>query len=186
MAIVKLIKGTYTEEEDVRRVLDYICNVIKCEHGIYGGRNIIAYNSYEEELIAEQFFAAQYRRRFLRRIYQVVISFEQVDEPNLDFAYQVGQAVAGLYADYQSIFAVHEDKWYLHIHIIFNNCSIFPDKENLTNIFDIFRIRQKVDSMIDARLGLPKPSYSISGEDSVKKKDIFELSAEACRDISCR
>ena len=83
MAIVKLIQGTYTEEDDVRKVLDYICNVIKCEHGIYGGRNIIAYNSYEEELIAEQFFAAQYRRRFLRRIYQVVISFEQVDAPDL-------------------------------------------------------------------------------------------------------
>ena len=162
MAYFKLTKGTYSEESDVIRALLYIFDVIKCKHDIYGGCNIIAYNSFEPELIAEQFFAIQYRRRFTRRIYHVVISFDQIlDAPDLKFAYQVGVAVSHLYADYQSVFAVHEDKGYLHIHMIFNNCAIFSEVPNLSAIFDICRIQQMVDDMISGHLGIPRSAYSI-------------------------
>ncbi len=38
--------------------------------------------------------------------YHVIISFSQIsDRPDLELVYQVGQAVANLYADYQPAFA---------------------------------------------------------------------------------
>ena len=63
--------------------------------------------------------------------------------------------VTGLYSHYQSVFTVHEDKSFLHLHIIFNNCSIFPNEKNLTSYFNKYAIQDMVDRMISSCLGTP-------------------------------
>lgn len=155
MAYYKLRDGLYSEESDMIMALNYICNPIKCSHEIIGGRNIIGIESFDPNFYAEQFQAVQYQRRFEKRIYHMIISFDEaLDKPDLTFAYQVGMAVTGMYGNYQSIFTVHEDKPYLHLHIIFNNCAVSPNVKNLTYIFDLYAVRKMVDGMIDNRLGI--------------------------------
>ena len=58
-----------------------------------------------------------------------------------------------MYPDYQSAFAVHEDKEYLHIHMVLNNCPVFPDKPKLTCVLNQYGIWKMVERRIDWYLG---------------------------------
>ena len=156
MAIVKSAHELYVNNSDVVNALNYICDLYKCDNCIYSGRNISMLDMFDPNLFAIQFLAVQDKRRFTKRIHHVIISFDQIsDSPDLNFCYQVGMAVTGLYQNYQSVFTVHEDKNFLHLHIIFNNCSIFPDVKNLTSYFSKYAIQNLVDKMIFAHLGIP-------------------------------
>lgn len=155
MAYVKLIKERYSSVNDMKQLMDYICNLYKCTHEIYGGYNIIGLNSFNPEIFAKQLLDVQYERNFLRRVYHVIISFDKaLEKVDLPLANQIGWAVAGLYSDYQSIFVVHEDSSYIHIHMVFNNCAIYDYKKNLTEYFDCLIIKELVERMIDRHLGV--------------------------------
>lgn len=155
MAFVKSTYELYVNNSDMINALNYICDLNKCKNCVYGGRNISVLNLLDPNLFAAQFLAVQDKRRFTKRIYHIIIAFDQtLDSPDLNFCYQVGVGVTGLYQNYQSIFTVHEDKSFLHLHIIFNNCSIFPDVKNLTSYFNKFTIPNLVDKMIFAHLGI--------------------------------
>lgn len=156
MAYVKSIYESYGNASDEINALNYICDLNKCKNNIYGGRNMIAIDMFDPNFFAEQFLVIQDKRRFSRRIYHVIIAFDQIlESPDLNFCYQVGMVVTGLYSHYQSVFTVHEDKSFLHLHIIFNNCSIFPNEKNLTSYFNKYAIQDMVDRMISSRLGTP-------------------------------
>ena len=154
MAYVKLADGTYSRPEDEIKAIEYIGNLKKCSHMIEGGRNIIDSiigNPYD---IARQFLAMQWGQRFNRRMYHLIISFEGLpDRFSLKFAYDVGQAVADMYPDYQSAFAVHEDKRYLHIHMALNNCPVFLDKPKLSSVLNLYAIQNRTEAMVDWYLG---------------------------------
>lgn len=154
MAIVKLADGTYSSPKDVIRAMDYIGNLKKCSHMVEGGRNIFDTITGNPYGIAEQFLIIQQGQRFNRRMYHMIISFEGIlDKSHLGFAYRAGQAVADMYPDYQSAFAVHEDKKYLHIHMAFNNCPVFLDKPKLSCVLNPYGIQKMVEGMIDRYLG---------------------------------
>jgi len=154
MAFIKLAEGTYSRPEDEIATLEYIGNLKKCNHMIEGGRNIINSITGNPQGIAVQFLTIQQGQRFSRRMYHLIISFEDyLDGFSLNFAYKVGQAVADMYPDYQSAFAVHEDKEYLHIHMALNNCPVFPDKPKLSCVLNLYGIQRMVEEMIDRYLG---------------------------------
>lgn len=154
MAIVKLAEGTYSRPQDVIMAIEYIGNLKKCNHMIEGGRNIIDSITGNPYSIAEQFLTIQHGQRFNRRMYHLIISFEGLPEGfSLKFVYDVGQTVADMYQDYQSAFAVHEDKEYLHIHMALNNCPVFQDKPKLSCVLNLFGIQNRVEDMIDSYLG---------------------------------
>jgi len=156
MAIVKLTKDKYQYKGDVIKVIHYIGNLSKCNHEIFGGRNLFNYFNYYGDLIAEQFLAIQQGQRFVRRIYHLIISFDsKIDNADLFFAQRVGQRLCDLYPEYQSIFVVHEDKEALHMHMVFNNCPIFPGKPKLTSVFNLPLLQDIVDTMISKHLGIP-------------------------------
>ena len=150
MAYVKLAPGKYPDKSDVVNLAYYIADVNKCENIISGGLNIISAIKYNPELVTDQFFAIQQGERFERRVYHIIVNFDcGLDQPDLKLAYQVGQAVINMYPDYQSVFTVHEDKQSPHLHIMINNCPVYPDKPKLTGIFNLPTVRQVVDEIID-------------------------------------
>lgn len=109
MAYVKPTYESYGNALDEINALNYICDLNKCKNNICGGRNIIAIDIFDPNFFAEQFLVIQDKRRFSKRIYYVIIAFDQIlESPDLNFCYQVGMAVTGLYFHYQSVFTVHE------------------------------------------------------------------------------
>ncbi len=150
MAYVKLVDGTYPYEKDVINVIKYIADLGKCGSLVYGGRNII-YDILEDPYgMAEQFLIIQNKRSFSRRLYHLIITLEySVDDACLGLTEQIANMVINMYPDYQSVFVVHEDKKnYLHIHMLFNNCPVNPDKKNLTYYFNICNIIDIVEDMV--------------------------------------
>ena len=155
MAYAKLVKSRYQDEKDVEYLAAYLGRYIERCHYVEGGRNIISSVFVNPDIVAEQFLAVQYGESFRRRLYHLVISFDPlVDDADLDFAHYVGQAVCNMYPDYQSVFAVHEDKAAPHLHIMFNNCPIYPDKPKLSDVFNFVAINAAVNRMIDIHLGV--------------------------------
>lgn len=157
MAIVKLTKEQYPNRGDVIKLAYYIANPMKCVNTISGGKNIITAGSFfcDPESVAAQFLAIQHGQRFERRLYHVIINFDSSDQVNVTWVYQIGMAVCNMYSDYQSAFAIHEDKDIPHIHIMLNNCPIPLNKPKLTAVINPLNIQEMVDSMINHKLGLP-------------------------------
>lgn len=155
MAYVKLVKEQYPNQRAVICLFQYINNLSKLEHEVFGGNNILFDYVPSGNFVVEQFLVVQHGQVISRRLYHVIVSFDNViDNANLRFAYDVGMYICRMYREYQSYFAVHEDKEYLHIHIVFNNCPICSDKPKLTSTFNIFSIRQAVDTMVDYHLSI--------------------------------
>lgn len=121
---------------------------------VEGGRNIFDSITGNPYGIAGQFLVIQRGQRFSRRMYHLIISFEGIlDKSHLGFAYKAGQAVADMYPDYQSVFAVHEDKKYLHIHMALNNCPVLQNKSKLSYVLNLYGIQKMVERLIDRYLG---------------------------------
>lgn len=156
MAIVKVTQAQYSYPSDVKNLLEYISDLNKSDHLICGGHNIIGNVYADPDSIAEQFLTIQKSRNARRRLYHLIISFDSIiDEPTGRLVYNIGQAICSLYNQYQSVFTVHEDTYNLHIHLVINNCPVFPSEPNLTASFNSYTVKQIVDDMIDTHIGLP-------------------------------
>ncbi len=164
MAVVKLIDHDYSKPEDVYRLIDYVTGPLKQNRaGISGGRNLIGSPERDTDAIAEEFIIVQKDRNLRRRLYHVVVSFDTVlDKPNYGFLNTIGRRICSLYPEYQSLYTVHDDTDHLHLHIIFNNCSIYPNVKNLSSRFDFYTIIHLVDNMIDDELGIPMSARRIA------------------------
>lgn len=158
MSYVKKTEGKYENESDVRQVIQYISDLAKSEHLISGGNGVIGaedLHGIASECIARQFLAVQAMKPCRgRRIYHVVVSFERIfDGVTFRNIREVAEKVLSLYWDYQSVYAVHEDTYNIHIHFVFNNIPIGNIK-NLSSYFDIIRVRDTVDRKIDEIIGI--------------------------------
>lgn len=152
MAYTKLTKERYYYSDDVTRVMEYIGDLRKCSHMVEGGRNIIYSVIGNPDGMAKQFLSIQEGQRFNRRIYHLIISFDYFLDSSmtshLKFAYEVGKSISDLYTDYQSVFTVHENTSYLHLHMIINNCPIFTNKPKLSCVLNLPYIRKRVEQML--------------------------------------
>lgn len=153
MAYIKLTEGKYYYPDDVIKAMEYIGDLRKCSHMVEGGRNIIYSVIGNPEGMARQFLSIQEGQRFNRRIYHLIISFDNFLDSSmpshLKFIYEVGKALADIYTDYQSVFTVHENTSYLHLHMIINNCPVFTEKPKLSCILNLPYINKRVDEMFD-------------------------------------
>lgn len=164
MAICKVVKGIYKEEVDVIRLIRYIADLKKCDHMICGGRGIIGnefiFNS--PDFIAEQFLEMQRYVPFLKkRVYHIVISLSVGDYTNLNEIVNIAQMIIHLYPDYQSVYVVHENHKVPHIHIVFNNYSVYQSFK-LSYRLNMMEIKQYVDEIIDYELGMPTRRISFT------------------------
>lgn len=155
MAIIKLVKEQYPNKGDVYKLAYYLGRYNKCPNEIAGGNNIMCTLAENPDFVADQFVTIQHGQRFTRRLYHVVVSFEEgLDDANNRFAFNVGKCICNLYPDYQSAFIIHQDTNFIHIHVIFNNCPIYAEKPKLTCLFNRLTIQNLVENMIFNHLGI--------------------------------
>ena len=121
MAILKTTNttGTYRESDAIARVVHYIMNPYKARHyyGVYGAD--IHNPAASMNMISEQFGKANGVR-----LHHFVISFypNELRDPIIvdEIARRFAECLA---CEYQMVYAVHEDKEQLHIHIVINSVS---------------------------------------------------------------
>ena len=132
MAYYKVVKRKYETEQEVIEIVEYVTNIMKCDHLIGDGNLII--NTFDifcsPDFIAEQFIEVQrFCRGYKRRLYHLVVSFQKgLDDIDICQAKYIADKIIGMYRDFQSLYTIHEDQRNIHIHILFNNCSFIDEK----------------------------------------------------------
>ena len=128
MGLVFIEKEDYPNPSDVINLANYIATLSKCPHFICRTSNIISSQNPFLDMysIARQFICIQdtYKGQFKHRVYHIYYSLDMdLDTMTIQSAESIGIAFMMLYSQYQSIFAVHEDKGFLHFHMMINNIS---------------------------------------------------------------
>ena len=122
MAIIKTANttGKYHNLSSYNSVIHYVTRPDKAIHGCIGCFALDPYNpAGHMELVAKQYCKDQgvHIRHF-------IFGFELEDQVSPGIAAQIGEElIAYLGQQFQALYAVHEDRPHLHIHIIINAVS---------------------------------------------------------------
>lgn len=112
--------GKYFDPNAKIDVITYILNPMKTIHGYFGGCCVDPnYPAESMEIISEQFGkSAGVQLRHL------ILSFAPDEANDPAIVNMIAQDVARYIGrEYQAVYAVHENKPHLHIHLVFNSCS---------------------------------------------------------------
>lgn len=122
MATLKTANGInkYFDDNSREDVINYILRIDKTIHNLYGSNmRDISNAATIMDNTAEKFSKASGVK--LRHF---IISFEPTEVTEPTVAYDIAKRIAAFFfGEYQTVFAVHEDKPHLHIHIVINSVS---------------------------------------------------------------
>lgn len=119
MAILKIVngKGQYKDQNSTKDVLDYILDPRKSKLGLYGYFQVDPQDPAKSMRDVATFFGKE--KGVQIRHYVITFPHYEATEPILvaQFADYVAEYLS---ADYQTVYAVHEDSTYVHIHFVCN------------------------------------------------------------------
>lgn len=158
MATIKTAnkKGKYYDDDSYQSVINYITNPQKAYHGYMGFIGVDA--TTPAESMAQH--ANEVKKNFGVRVRHFILSFAPWEPVTPEIANQIGHMII-LYLgqQYQCVYAVHENKPHLHIHIVINSVSLIDGKKyrgihttfrqflneirNILRLFGIFKLEYK-------------------------------------------
>ena len=119
MAILKYVNGVgkYRDPDATETVINYILDPRKSKRGLHGYFNVDPKNPVNSMREVAKYFGKEKGIQ----IRHYVISFPRYEVSEAILVSQFADYVAEyLSADYQTVYAVHEDSAYLHIHFVCN------------------------------------------------------------------
>lgn len=122
MATIKTANGTnkYFDENSRQDVINYILRPDKTPHNLYGCN----FNDIRNSAYFMDNTAAQFGKSKGVKLRHFIISFDPYDTDNPTSVYDMAEQISSFFfSEYQTVFAVHEDKTHLHIHIVINSVS---------------------------------------------------------------
>ncbi len=151
MAYLKVKSSAYHKESDVINATYYVLDVQKCTHQICFAKNFICcFPLISPDVISSQFIAIQnaYSSPYRHRIYHIIYSLDDETNFPLQAALSTGIAIQNLYYKYQSIFAVHEDKENIHLHLLISNIAVAGNML-LSSILNMDHIESLANCILD-------------------------------------
>ncbi len=119
MAILKIVngKGQYKDPDSTKDVLNYILDPRKTKLGLYGYFQVDPQEPAKSMRNVATYFGKE--KGVQIRHYVITFPHYEVSEPILvaQFADYVAEYLS---TDYQTVYAVHEDSDYVHIHFVCN------------------------------------------------------------------
>ena len=122
MAILKTFNGNgnYRNENAMELVTEYIFNPYKTISGYYGGYGVSSQCPAESMMIVSE----QFGKSKGVQLRHYVLSFAPCELTNPIVANEIGGRIAQFIGrEYQAMYAVHENREHLHIHIVSNSVS---------------------------------------------------------------
>ena len=140
MIIFKRIDKPYMEPECVKSVIDYIFRNNGNVNTYIGGLNIIEpINAAEEFNMVKSY----YGKTAGTQLRHYIVSLEPKDHCIPYMAAELAYLICAYYGDrYQSVFSVHSNTNYLHVHIIVNSVSFVDGKKLHENIGDFVKLEK--------------------------------------------
>ncbi len=113
-------RGKYHDADSLNDVIQYILQPHKAIHGYVGG----AYVDPDDAATSMLLVADQWGKTKGVQLRHFVISFDYGEVSNLSVVNEIAKAASSYLAQqHQVVFAVHEDKPHIHIHIVANAVS---------------------------------------------------------------
>lgn len=122
MAILKTFNGSgnYRNGNAIELVTDYIFNPYKTRSGYLGGFGVNPECPAESMMIVSE----QFGKSNGVQLRHYVLSFAPCELTNPKAANEIGSRIAQFIGrEYQTLYAVHENREHLHIHIVSNSVS---------------------------------------------------------------
>lgn len=134
-------KGKYFDAEAKTDVIDYILNPYKAIHGFVGGIEVNPECPAESMAVVSETFGKSNGVQL--RHYIVSFSQDEVTDPRQ--ANAIAQSLtAYIGQEFQAVYAVHENKAYLHVHIVVNTVSFVDGHRWRGNKAEFYRL---IDAM---------------------------------------
>lgn len=112
--------GKYQDDNAIHDVINYICRPYKTPSHIIGGIGVDFQN------IADSMVAVsnKFKKNNRLRLHHCVVSFGSEDIYFKNMVPLIAEEICALWgAEYQIVYALHEDTPYLHVHFVWNNVS---------------------------------------------------------------
>jgi hypothetical protein len=131
MAVFKIVKGSYTNKDAIKKLVSYIYNSKDTPTAIFGS---VGANDHDKDLAIEQFYTLQKKLRNCKgkRIIHMVVSFDKNETKLLPISsYQkIAYNIMDFFNNqYQIIFGLHEKVDQYHIHFALNPVSVYTGKK---------------------------------------------------------
>lgn len=145
MAIIKLIKNTYTTDIALENLCAYIANPIT-NRGFCRGRNIDPARAYENICEAQTLWNMNGNRR----AYHLIVSFaEGVPFDSYD-AMEIARNIAALsFTNHQVLYSVHDKPKQLHLHFLINPVSLADGKKLQLSIPGLYNLGNNINRIIN-------------------------------------
>lgn len=113
-------KGNYRNENAMELVTDYIFNPYKAISGYYGGYGVSSQCPAESMMMVSE----QFGKRNGVQLRHYALSFAPYELNNPIIANEIGRKISAFISrEFQTVYAVHENREHLHIHIVTNSVS---------------------------------------------------------------
>lgn len=157
MAMLKKVKGNYSNDNVIQNLVGYILNFDKMPHRIFGGQGIFIYDAARNIEIVNRMFCISGKQAE-----HYVLSFIESEINNLSAKtlLYLGYEICGYFENRQAVFACHEEKddtefysnrSYVHIHFVVSTCNIHTGKMNVLNYNDFMTFAFWLDALLEER-----------------------------------
>ena len=122
MAVLKLLNGNgkYRNEEAKENVINYILRPDKVLTGYFGG----AFVNPDMPAESMQIISEKFGKSDGVQLRHLIVSFAPTELNDVSIVNEIACFTAQFIgAEYQTVFAVHEDRAHLHFHVVFNAVS---------------------------------------------------------------
>lgn len=148
MAILETFNGNgnYRNENAIEAVTEYIFNPYKTPSGYLGGCGV-NHSSPAESMTN---ISNEYGKASGVRLRHYVLSFAPYELDNPQIANEIGLRIARFIGrEYQTIYAVHENRKHLHIHIMNNSISFIDGHRFYGRKKEFYAILKEIETILN-------------------------------------
>lgn len=153
MPLIKMINDSYSNQNALHNVIDYI----RRRSLIYDGLAVAPNDAeFQMQFVKEAFYKTEGRQ-----IRHFIVAFSNSEDYDIDEIYTLAQKIALYYANkYQIILGIHMNTENAHIHFAFNTVSYIDGKMYREGYGDYIKLKAYISTLLHGA------SVSIMTEDS--------------------
>lgn len=141
MPMLIMMNKPYRDDSAVTDVLEYIS---RGGYGYSGGYGVDPRCAAEQMLLVKSLWGKNQGRQ----IRHFILSFHKEEHISYEQIMRIGFDICRYYADYQSVYGLHTDTDYLHLHFAVNTVSYRTGKMYAEGLSDWHRLRGYIQGLL--------------------------------------
>ena len=157
MAVLKLVKGNYRNEDAMENLLAYVLDEEKMPHQCYGGRGVSLVNPLQSMRAVKNV----YGQVTGKQAEHFIVAFDKRENPSLTLQklYSLGYDICEFFEGVQVLFALHEvkdsyiyddyEKDAIHLHFILNTTCLMTGYKFIINFNNEYTLRNYILTLLE-------------------------------------